>query len=100
MDKTVREEKLGGVEKSRRDKGKDSALRRTAAHNDIHQNKTTLVFTRRPEKTQKRRKSFTNTCRQTRWASEDQQLQTVRESEKTGGRKKEVKRDLQKTQWK
>lgn len=25
--------------------------------------------------------------RQTRWASEDQQLQTVRESEKTGGRK-------------
>ena len=38
--------------------------------------------------------------RQTRWASEDQQLQTVRESEKTGGRKKEVKRDLQKTQWK
>ena len=36
----------------------------------------------------------------TRWASEDQQLQTVRESEKTGGRKKEVKRDLQKTQWK
>ena len=25
--------------------------------------------------------------RQTRWASEDQQLQTARESEKTGGRK-------------
>ena len=38
--------------------------------------------------------------RQTCWVSEDQQLQTVRESEKTGGRKKEVKRDLQKTQWK
>ena len=30
--------------------------------------------------------------RQTRWATEDQQLQTVRESEKTGGRKKIGKR--------
>ena len=30
--------------------------------------------------------------RQTRWATEDQQLQTVRESEKRGGRKKRGKR--------
>ena len=47
--------------------------------------------------------------RQTRWATEDQQLQTARESEKTGGtkkkkrqeegRRKEVKRDLEKRQW-
>ena len=30
--------------------------------------------------------------RKTRWATEDRQLQTVRESEKTGGRKKRGKR--------
>jgi len=34
--------------------------------------------------------------RRTRWATEDQQLQTVRESEKTGGRKKKEVRGREK----